>query len=236
VPDLVYALALCRGDINASACKDCVTIGFEDAQQLCAFNKEATVYYDSCLVSFSNEDFLSTTVNGNENEVTVLMDAQNFTESADYIRLLLFTLLNDTSESAINSIRRFTTARMDISSLPTIYCAVQCTPDLTADECAACLQDFPQVTLQYLDGQRGGRLLGVRCNMRYEIYKFYQGDPMLRIISLASAVPTIGKTPPGTPVTVYPQPPPAAPPAPQMITTPIAAQEETGISGSKSQY
>lgn len=54
---------------------------------------------------------------------------------------------------------------------------------------------------------------------------------MLRIISLASGVPTIGKTPPGTPVTVYPQPPPAAPPAPQTITTPVAAQEERGRKG-----
>ncbi|PWZ32348.1 Cysteine-rich receptor-like protein kinase 10 [Zea mays] len=189
----VRSCTLPCGDINASACKDCVTTGFKDAQQLCVFNKEATVYYDSCLVSFSNEDFLSTTINGNENDVLVLMNTQNFTESADSIRLLLFTLLNDTSESAINSTRRFTTARMDISSLPTMYCAVQCTPDLTADECAACLQDFPQLTLQYLDGRRGGRLLGVRCNMRYEIYNFYQGDPMLRIISLASGVPTIGR-------------------------------------------
>lgn len=227
VPDVVYALALCRGDINASACKDCVTTGFQDAQQLCAFSKEATVYYDSCLLSFSDGNFLSTTTNGGN--VALLMNTQNFTESEDSIRLLLFTLLNDTAESAVNSSRRFTTARMDISSLPTMYCAVQCTPDLTADECAACLQDFPQLTLQYLDGRRGGRVLGVRCNMRYEIYSFYQGDPTLRIISLAPAVPAIGNTTPGTNVTVYPQPPPppAAPPA--AIIPSVPAQEHRGM-------
>ncbi|XP_062186719.1 cysteine-rich receptor-like protein kinase 10 [Phragmites australis] len=40
VPDIVYALALCRGDTNASACGDCVTTAFQDVQQLCAYNKD----------------------------------------------------------------------------------------------------------------------------------------------------------------------------------------------------
>ena len=41
VPDAAYALALCRGDTtNASACEACVTTAFQDAQQLCAFNKD----------------------------------------------------------------------------------------------------------------------------------------------------------------------------------------------------
>jgi len=104
-----------------------------------------------------------------------------------------------------------------------MYCLVQCTPDLTAGKCAACLRDFPQLTLRYLDGRQGGRLIGVRCNMRYEIYPFYQGDPMLRIISLAPAVPAINGTPPETPVTVFPQPQP--PPA---IIPAGPAQEQRG--------
>ncbi|CAO2192414.1 unnamed protein product [Urochloa humidicola] len=162
-PDMVYALALCRGDINASACNGCVTAGFQDAQRLCPFSKDATVYYDSCLLRFSDANFLATADNA---DVLLLMNTQNFTESADSMRLMLYTLLNNTAQYAASSSRRFTTSRLDISSLPTLYCLVQCTPDLTAGECAACVQDFPQLTLQYLDGRQGGRVLGVRCNMR----------------------------------------------------------------------
>ncbi|CAO2203500.1 unnamed protein product [Urochloa humidicola] len=220
---MVYALALCRGDINASACNGCVATGFQDAQRLCAFSKDATVYYDSCLLRFSNTNFLATTDNGNS-DLLLLMNALNFTESAESMRLMLFTLLNNTAQSAVNSSRRFTAARLDISTLPTMYCLVQCTPDLTADECAACVQDFSQLTLQYLDGRQGGRVLGVRCNMRYEIYPFYLGDPTLRIISLAPAVPAIN-TPPGTPVTVLPQPPAAAAPPPAIIPAGPAQQQ-----------
>jgi len=217
---MVYALALCRGDISASACADCVATGFQDAQQLCAFAKDATVCYDSCLLRFSNTNFIATTDN---DVLLIVMNAKNFTESADSMRLMLFTLLNATSQDAASRSGRFTTARLDISSLPTMYCLVQCTPDLTAGECAACLRDFPQLTLRYLDGSQGGRLIGVRCNMRYEIYPFYQGDPMLRIISLAPAVPAINGTQPETPVTVFPQPQP--PPA---IIPAGPAQEQRG--------
>ncbi|PUZ46744.1 hypothetical protein GQ55_7G106900 [Panicum hallii var. hallii] len=224
VPDMVYALALCRGDINASACNDCVATGFQDAQQLCAFGKDASVYYDSCLLRFSNTNFIANT----DNDVSlILMNTKNFTESADSMRLMLFTLLNATAQDAAKSSRRFTTARLDISSLPTMYCVVQCTPDLTAGECAACLQDFPELTLSFLDGRQGGRLMGVRCNMRYEIYPFYQGDPTLRIISLALAVPAMNRTSPETPVTVFPHPPAGAPPPPAIIPA-GPAQEQRG--------
>ena len=51
VPDIAYALALCRGDTNASACEACVGTTFQDAQQL--FNKDASVFYDPCYLRFS---------------------------------------------------------------------------------------------------------------------------------------------------------------------------------------
>uniref|UniRef100_A0ACD5XGC7 Uncharacterized protein n=1 Tax=Avena sativa TaxID=4498 RepID=A0ACD5XGC7_AVESA len=92
---------------------------------------------------------------------------------------------------------------------------MQCTPDLTTDECAACFQGILPVSLRYFDGPQGGRVLGTRCTTRYEMYPFFQGDPMLRITNLASEVPATNNTTPGsTPVTVYDSPvaPAAAPP------------------------
>ncbi|KAI5001944.1 hypothetical protein ZWY2020_026594 [Hordeum vulgare] len=46
VPDIVHALTLCGGDTSATACESCGATAFEDAQQLCAYNKEAT--YPEC--------------------------------------------------------------------------------------------------------------------------------------------------------------------------------------------
>ncbi|XP_044447062.1 cysteine-rich receptor-like protein kinase 10, partial [Triticum aestivum] len=45
--DVVYALALCRGDtVNAAACRDCLAASFREAQRACPFQQGATVYYD----------------------------------------------------------------------------------------------------------------------------------------------------------------------------------------------
>ncbi|KAI5001952.1 hypothetical protein ZWY2020_026602 [Hordeum vulgare] len=224
VPDIVHALTLCRGDTNASACQSCVATAFEDAQQLCAYNKEVVVYYNSnpCMLKFSNQNFLATTIY--DTDMLIILNTQNFMSRADITKRLLFTLLNNTSQTAANSSRRFTSSRLDVSSFPTLYCLMQCTPDLTADECAACFQPFPQLTLKYFDGKTGGRLQTTRCAMRYEIYQFFYGDPTLRILNLAPEVPVMNST--TTPATVYPQSqPPAAAPPPEGKAT---LQEQNG--------
>uniref|UniRef100_A0ACD5X9J6 Uncharacterized protein n=1 Tax=Avena sativa TaxID=4498 RepID=A0ACD5X9J6_AVESA len=142
------------------------------------------------------------------------MSSQNFTTSAESTNLLVFTLLSSTAQSAANSTTRFRTSSIDVSSFVNLYCLVQCTPDLTTHECAACFQDILLVSLNYFDGPVGGRVLSTRCTMRYEEYPFFSGDPMLRITNLASEVPATNNT---TPVTVYISPVP--PPVPVVQTT-----------------
>lgn len=196
-PDVVYALALCRGDnTDASHCETCVATAFHDAQQLCPYSKDTTLYYHAgsgCMLRFSDQDFLSTTVN---EKILVLWDAMNISTSAALTRLLLFTLLNVTAHSAAKSPRRFATSRMDVGPSRTLYCLMQCTPDLTADDCAACFQAYTQYTLQ--NGKQGGVVVGTRCSMSYEIFPYFQGEPMLRIGQLASAVPTMINGKPGS--------------------------------------
>ncbi|CAL4980161.1 unnamed protein product [Urochloa decumbens] len=57
VPDTVFALFLCRGDVGAFDCRQCAATGFQDAQTVCTFNKEVTMFYDECLIHYSNYDF-----------------------------------------------------------------------------------------------------------------------------------------------------------------------------------
>ncbi|KAG8080247.1 hypothetical protein GUJ93_ZPchr0007g5349 [Zizania palustris] len=48
VPDIVYALTLCRSDIDNSTCEACVATAFQDAQQFCAYKKEVFIAYNEC--------------------------------------------------------------------------------------------------------------------------------------------------------------------------------------------
>lgn len=49
---------LCRGDLNASSSSTCVDAAFKDARQLCGLSKDATIFYDRCIIRFSDIDIL----------------------------------------------------------------------------------------------------------------------------------------------------------------------------------
>ncbi|VAH69422.1 unnamed protein product [Triticum turgidum subsp. durum] len=221
--DIVYALALCRGDTtDASDCESCVAAAFPDAQQICPYNKDATLYYDACMLRFSNHNFLLANSTEDKKSWITLRNNLNFTTGGDSAKHLLLMRLNSTAQAAANSSRRFITSRLGVDLVPTtVYCLMQCTPDLTPDDCAACLQLVLKHTIKSLDGAQGGRILGTRCSMRYELYHFYEGVPML-------AIPAVNGTRPApTPATRYPHsqshPPAAAPP--RLAQTTIQEQQ-----------
>ncbi|KAK1670089.1 hypothetical protein QYE76_058248 [Lolium multiflorum] len=218
-PDAVFALTLCNGNTTAEVCEGCLVTAFQDGLQLCAYNKDATLYYDECMLRYSNQNFLATATAGDQ-KWAMLSNSQNFPTSTYSFRLLLFTLLNSTGQSAANSSTRFMTSRLDVSSFPTLYCLMECTPDLTTEDCIACFQVVSQLTFQYLAGSRGARVLGTWCNMRYEIYPFFREEPMLRIINLAPEVPAINNTTAeSTPVAMFGSLLVPPPPDPMVQTT-----------------
>ncbi|XBJ00651.1 hypothetical protein VPH35_020505 [Triticum aestivum] len=200
VPDIVYALALCRGDTNASACAACVTTAFQDAQQLCAFSKDASVFYDLCLLHFSNHNFLSD-ADGQGNQFIFQTDARNVSAPAAVFDNAVGVLLNATADyAASNSSKRFATGEemFDTGGAPAIYALVQCTPDLAPAACRSCLGDIIQKMPKYLSGGQSGRAFRIRCNYRYELYPFFSGSPLLRL-----PVPAFAGTPP-SPVDISP--------------------------------
>ncbi|TVU38673.1 hypothetical protein EJB05_12057, partial [Eragrostis curvula] len=198
VPDIVYALALCRGDANATACGSCVATAFQDAQQLCAYDKDAAVFYDPCYLRFSNANFLAGTENS---DAITLMNSQNVSSPFPAFDAAVARLLNATADyaaSSSNSNRRFATGTEGFdANYPTIYGLTQCTPDLSPADCRSCLADIFGMMPQYLSGTQGGRIIGVRCNFRYEVYSFFSGSPTLRL-SAPSPAP-VNATPTVTP-------------------------------------
>jgi hypothetical protein len=209
VPDIVYALALCRGDANASACGNCVSTGFQDAQQLCPYNKMVTVYYDLCYVGFSNQNFLAST-SGSDNNPFILLNTQNVTAPVKVFDNAVGVLLNATADyAAANSPRRFGTGEEGFGTFdkknPKIYGLAQCTPDMAPADCRSCLANIIAIMPKYLTGRPGGRMLGMRCNYRYEQYTFFTGTSLLQL-------PEPGAAPAPAPAPVNATP--ASPPPP----------------------
>ncbi|KAI6704375.1 hypothetical protein NL676_007337 [Syzygium grande] len=194
-PDRAYGLFLCRGDLNSTTCSHCVATGKRDILQRCPNQRVSTIWYDQCMLRYSNWPILSAMEQSPDR--VLYYDIRNVTDPTRFMQLLGETL-NDiaTRASAGGSAKKVAVAEANFTNSQKLYALAHCTPDLTASDCVKCLQfgiaNLPQ-------GKQGGRLLAPSCNLRYELYSFYN----------ASALPSPA-----------PPPPAPAPPAPAPVTGP----------------
>ena len=55
--NIVYGLYLCRGDMDTSTCRYCVSAASEYTSQNCPYSTSAVTFYDSCGLHYSNDNF-----------------------------------------------------------------------------------------------------------------------------------------------------------------------------------
>ena len=196
-PDVVYALALCRGDVlDDTTCGDCVNNTFSKltppSPQTCY---QAAAYYDSaCRLVYSGNNILappsnSTADNGDDAPFT-RWNPNNITAGGggddDDTRLVVsrvHELVVETAQLAASTApRRFATGVLDSDAIfPKVYSVAQCTPDLSAGDCLACLQRLLDMVNSTMAVRMGAQIHVIRCYFRYEAYAFYDSNPMLQL-------------------------------------------------------
>ncbi|KAM3701572.1 hypothetical protein ACB094_05G183200 [Castanea mollissima] len=157
-PDTVYGQALCRGDVNSTICQNCIQNESQEILTLCK-SEDAMIWFELCQVRYSNQMFFS------------LME-----NPVHYNEVLTYLFNNISTEASYDpSKRMFATGEIKFST-ETIYGLVQCTRDMSEDNCNSCLLsaygDFETCCFSL----RGGTLLSRNCNMRFETYQFYSAS------------------------------------------------------------
>uniref|UniRef100_A0A0D9WZV5 Protein kinase domain-containing protein n=1 Tax=Leersia perrieri TaxID=77586 RepID=A0A0D9WZV5_9ORYZ len=205
LPNQVSALALCRGDANATACSACLATAFQDVQNMCAYDKDAAIYYDPCILYYSNVRFLGAGEVGNVAAAsTSRVNLQNVTSDPARFNAMVARLVNATADyAARNSTRRYASGEAVLdqeSEFPKVYSWAQCTPDLTPAMCGDCLAAIVAKLPRLFTNRIGGRVLGVRCSYRYEINPFLAGPVMVRLTAppVPISSPPSGLTSPAT--------------------------------------
>ncbi|XP_052875926.1 cysteine-rich receptor-like protein kinase 10 isoform X2 [Gossypium arboreum] len=171
-PNTVYGLFLCRGDLSTSICQACVTFGSTDISQRCPVEIEAVVWYDECLLRYSDKNIFSAVA---EEPAIILFNFQNISDQVRFDSQVQ-EVMSGTASQAANAApgaKKFATREADAnftSSFRTLYTLAQCTPDLPTSDCDRCLR---YVTGNLPRGRQGGRVLSPSCNVRYETYLFY---------------------------------------------------------------
>ncbi|KAL7212053.1 hypothetical protein ACSBR2_014837 [Camellia fascicularis] len=202
-PDRANAIVLCRGDVELQTCRSCINESITSLIQLCPNYKEAIIWYAECMLRYSNASINGTITGSPSFCMRNINDAMNPIQFNQDLRALLDELRNRAASSS--GFRKFAAGNTTGPDFLTIFGLVQCTPDLTEQECSNCLLGAAADIPTCCDGRVGGIIGKSSCNLRYEIYNFFNTTP--------ADPPSPGAPPP-------PLPPPPPPPPPPTSTGP----------------
>ncbi|XP_028788541.1 cysteine-rich receptor-like protein kinase 10 isoform X3 [Neltuma alba] len=199
-PDTINGLFMCRGDVPLELCHECVNEGIEQLNFSCPNSKEAIIWYDLCMLRYSNRFFLSTL---DTLPVYTKPGGDMLENETKTFNRLLGNTLNDLVAATTNSsesvgVKNFeTNTKSSDLELKTLYTLAQCTPNLSSQDCRKCLQGALQNIMSCCSAKKGGQVMNPSCNLRFESYIFYNDSK--NVVSVPPAYPPDDTGPPGNP-------------------------------------
>ncbi|KAM3749411.1 hypothetical protein ACB098_05G182900 [Castanea mollissima] len=137
----------------------CLDYASQDILKLCPSTTEAIVWEETCQLRYSNKSFFG------------ILDT-NISQPEEFKSIVNVTLNKLANQAAFKLLANMYATGEAAFQGKTIYALVQCTRDLSANDCNLCLQS---ATIDILSYSVGARLLSRSCFLRYELYPFY-GD------------------------------------------------------------
>ncbi|KAJ6706895.1 CYSTEINE-RICH REPEAT SECRETORY PROTEIN, partial [Salix viminalis] len=193
-PDDVYGLFFCRGDLSTDVCQNCVANATKDiVQRRCPTQMVALIWYDECFLRYSNKIMFSTM---ERDPNYTLWNTQNVAVHADFNRILVDTIGTAVYQAANMpaGVKKFAATKANYTTQDMLYVLVQCTPDLSSNDCHQCLLAAYSGLEICCNKKRGGRILFPSCIVNFEMYINYNETYVEEAAALApSPVPQGGK-------------------------------------------
>ncbi|XP_027364925.1 putative receptor-like protein kinase At4g00960 isoform X1 [Abrus precatorius] len=169
--DKVYAIGLCRGDIDPFKCRSCLNDSRVSLTRSCPNQKEAIMWTGECMLRYSHRPIFGVLENDPR---TILYYQKNVTGSVDAFNDGLQNLMRKlTNEAASGDSRlKYAPGTTPSPDFQTTYAYVQCTPDLTTEECSNCLNDAISEIPGCCTGKAGVNVLKPSCRIRFDPYSF----------------------------------------------------------------
>ncbi|XP_021803163.1 cysteine-rich repeat secretory protein 38-like [Prunus avium] len=164
----VNGLALCRGDVSSQNCNTCVIGASKELRERCPYSKGAIIWYDHCLLKYSDANFFGKIDNKNKFSMTNVQAVENNpTLFNEKVQELLSGLSNEASNA---NPKFYATGEVQLDTFTTLYGIAQCTRDLSNVDCKKCLDVAISELPNCCDAKRGGRVVGGSCNVGFELY------------------------------------------------------------------
>ncbi|XP_031129482.1 cysteine-rich receptor-like protein kinase 25 isoform X2 [Ipomoea triloba] len=197
--DTVHGLFLCRGDVSTDDCRSCIGEARTKILELCTNETTGIVWYDNCLLRYSEKSMLGIL---DQSTWYQMSNPKNETQVPNQFMELVGNMFDQIiTPVSSGSGKKFAVLQTNFSVagtlfFETVYVLGQCTPDLSNVECQICLRYAINELPFCCYGALGARAVYPSCNVRYELYAFYNVS--------AAAVAS-------------PAPPPIHPPAPPLL-------------------
>ncbi|KAI3885945.1 hypothetical protein MKW92_007784 [Papaver armeniacum] len=184
-PNTVYGSLHCQEDMEPAVCVQAAT---ERVMRECPNTKTAIVFYNGCILRYSDENYFSIL---NEEPSTVIKYLNNsvIANQVQYIDTVIRLLDELVIEAGTNTSAKcplYATGSANYTRFNQVHATVQCTPDLTPRLCSKCLRSALR-RLPY-DAQ-GARVLFPSCNFRFEYKPFYGNNMHITQVSSIQASP-----------------------------------------------
>ncbi|XP_047313042.1 cysteine-rich receptor-like protein kinase 25 [Impatiens glandulifera] len=171
-PDRVYALVLCRGDVDVDSCRSCTISSVSRLPAaLCPGYKDAILWFDLCMLRYSSRSitgFIST------GQHFFLVNPYNATSIVQFnYALMTFLTHLRTTAAAGGPLRKFAAGNTTGPDFQKLYALVQCTPDLSEQLCNDCLKRAMSEIPDCCDGKVGVRVFYPSCTLWSENYPFF---------------------------------------------------------------
>lgn len=175
-PDTVYGMFLCRGDITKTSCSDCVkTATLEITQNDCTYTKKAIIYYEECMVRYSNVSFFTLVEDGPyvaryalSSFPTSFLSSFQQTLSDKVEQLIILTASNSSLSSVTPYYVKDKSRVNGFDGSYTLDTMVQCSPDLDPANCGVCLRLALQGVSGCCTNARFAQFWLPKCFLKYD--------------------------------------------------------------------
>ncbi|KAK7343552.1 hypothetical protein VNO77_12362 [Canavalia gladiata] len=167
----VNAIGMCRGDVKADVCRSCLNDSSVLLTRRCPNQKEAIGWYDNCMLRYSNRSIFDTM---EPDPTYFLWDPTNATDMNQFNEVLRGLVDSLRSKAASgDSLKKYASGSAVGPSFQTIFALLQCTPDLSEQECNDCLVGAISGISSCCAGKTNGRIGKPSCNLRFDTSPFF---------------------------------------------------------------
>jgi hypothetical protein len=152
---LIHGLAMCRGDVNEKHCRTCVNKAIKDVQARCPYNKAAIIWYDECVLQYSDNRFFGEIDYQN---TYIMLNRQNVNDPTMFDQKVA-TLFAELPWKVSHSATNYASGKFNLDKSKKIYWLGQCALYLSQEYCGKCIQYSIWALQRVCHGRQGGRVL-----------------------------------------------------------------------------